>query len=74
MGGDEMWHNPDFTLEKVWRQAAAHRVTICWVGPGLPAERPAGLDTGLVYGFLEDGLTLEDASARVAAAQAFWAN
>ena len=74
MGGDEAWHNPDYTLEKVWRQAAMHRVTICWVGPGLPAERPAGLDTGLVYGFYEEGLTWEHAPARVATAQAFWAN
>jgi len=49
-------------------------VTICWVGAGLPAERPVGLDTGLVYGFWEDGLAWEDAPARVAAAQAFWAN
>ncbi|MCX6028378.1 MAG: hypothetical protein NT169_03620 [Chloroflexi bacterium] len=72
MGGEEAWHNPNYTLEKVWRQAAAHRVTICWVGPGLPTGRPAGLDTGLVYGFWEDGLTWEDAPARLAAAQAFW--
>jgi len=74
MGGDEMWHNPDFTLEKMWRQAAVHQVTICWVGPGLHSERPAGPDTGLVYGFWEDSLAWEDAPARVATAQAFWAN
>jgi hypothetical protein len=74
MGAEEAWHNPAYTLEAIWRRAAEHRVTICWVGPGLPAERPAGLDTGLVYGFWETGLTWEDAPARLAQARAFWRN
>ncbi len=74
MGGEEAWHNPNYTLEKVWRQAAAHRVTICWIGPGLPAKRPVGLDTGLVYGFWEDGLAWEDAPARLATVRTFWLN
>jgi hypothetical protein len=74
MGAADAWHNPAYTLEAVWRQAAGHRVTICWVGPGLPAERPAGLDTGLVYGFWETDLAWEDAPARLAMARAFWRN
>lgn len=72
MGGDEMWKNPDYTLDNVWRPAEARRVTICWIGKGLHGERPAGLGTGLVYGFWEDGLSWQDAPARVAAAQDFW--
>lgn len=74
MGAEEAWHNPAYTLEAVWRRAAEHHVTICWAGSGLPAERPEGLDTGLVYGFWEDGLAWEDAPARLAQARAFWGN
>jgi hypothetical protein len=74
MGAEEAWHNPAYTLEAIWRAASARRVAICWAGPGLPAARPAGLDTGLLYGFWEDGLSWEAAPARLAAARAFWEN
>ena len=71
---DQAWHNPDFTLDKMWRRAAEHKVTICWIGPGLPTERPAGLNTGLVYGFWENGRTWADAPACLAKAREFWRN
>ena len=61
MGAEDAWHNPAYTLEPVWAAASARRVAICWAGPNLPAARPAGLDTGLVYGFWEDGLSWEAA-------------
>jgi len=72
MGAEEAWRNPTYTLEAVCARAAEYRVTICWAGPGLPSERPAGLNTGLVYGFWEDGLTWEDAPDRLANARALW--
>ena len=74
MGSEEAWHNPAYTLESVWRNAAERRVTICWAGPGLPAIRPPGLTTGLIYGFWEDGLAWEDAPTRLAEACTFWKN
>jgi hypothetical protein len=74
MGAEEAWKNPDFTLDNVWRQAAERGVTISWVGPGLPAQRPDGLDTGLVYSFWQDGLSWEEAPQCVASVQSFWVN
>lgn len=74
MGSEEAWHSPAYTLERVWRNAADHRVTICWVGPGLPSIRPPGLITGLIYGFWEEGLAWEHAPARLAEARTFWEN
>jgi hypothetical protein len=74
MGAQEAWHNPAYTLEAVWQQAAEREVAICWVGPDLPAARPAGLDTGLVYGFWEQDLAWEGARARLAQARVLWSN
>jgi hypothetical protein len=74
MGAEEAWHNPAYTLEAVWAEAAAQRVAICWVGPGLPTVRPPGLASGLVYGFWDPDITWEDAPARLAAARQFWRN
>ena len=64
MGAEDAWHNPAHTLESVWAAASARRVTIC----------SAGLNTGLVYGFWEDGLSWEAAPTRLATAREFWGN
>jgi hypothetical protein len=65
--------NPAFKFEEICRQAAEHRVTLCWIGTRLPAERPVDIKTGLVFGQV-DRSPLEHARGRLAVAQAFWCN
>jgi hypothetical protein len=74
MGAEDAWRNPAYTLEAIWRQAAQHRVAICWIGPRLPDQRPAGIETGLIYGDLSRGLSWDDAPRRLAALRTYWNN
>ena len=62
MGAEDAEKTPAYTIDAICRDASEHRVTICWIGPKLPAQRPPQITTGLVYGHLERKLrSLEDA-------------
>jgi hypothetical protein len=75
MGAEQSEKTPSYKLDAICRQAGEHRVTICWIGPKPPAERPADVTTGLVYGHIErDHPSLETARGRLAELQGFWRN
>lgn len=72
MGSEFISANPDFTLERICRQAAERRVTICWIAPGMPEARP-DIATGLVFGHIAR-LPLPAALERLGRVKAFWMN
>ena len=64
--------NPHYVLNDLWKQAAEHRVVICWIGPpGLPVVRP-DIDTGLIYGHIERDVPWGQAAQRTRQIKDFW--
>jgi hypothetical protein len=75
MGSEFTETRPAFTLDAICRRASRYRVTICWIGTRLPADRPADITTGLIFGFIDRTLrSPEECRHRVAEIREFWRN
>jgi hypothetical protein len=73
MGAEQSEKNPAYTIDAICRSASENQVTICWIGPKLPPQRPPYITTGLVYGHVDRELgSLQDAQRRLGEIRDFW--
>jgi hypothetical protein len=73
MGFDNPGRNPEYRLDKIWRQAYGAGRAVLWMYEGLPEARPS-LGTGLLYGYRNTGAPWAEMKDRMKRAVEFWRN